>query len=463
MFNLKGVHHIHIIGIGGVGNSAIAELLLAGGYSVSGSDTHPSEVTQHLESLGVTVYGGHGAENISKADLIVYTAAISDDNPELTAAREADIPCLSRAEMLGEIMTAYSSSIAVAGTHGKTTATSMLTHIFNDARFDPTALIGGHLEDIGSNVRIGQSELFVAEACEYKDSFLALAPKIGIILNVDEDHLDYFSNLEQIVSSFVAFSNRVHPDGALVLNGDDYNARKIIPYYKGTLITFGLSDTCTYRAQNITYSDIGTPRFDIVKGDTLLGTVSLQIPGQHNIYNALAAFAAAMEITQDAPYILSRLERFKNAKRRFEWLGHVNGITLIDDYAHHPNEIRATISAAARIESMKRIICIFQPHTYSRTKELLNEFAHAFEHADIVLLCDIYASREIDYGEVSAEDLLKAMAEEKHAAYYLGDFDRVERYISENARSGDLILTMGAGDITTIGPRLISALKAQAH
>lgn len=459
MIDLSKVKHVHIVGIGGVSNSAIAEILLKQGIEVSGSDLYLTELTFNLTQNGVTIFDHHSASNIEGSDLVVYTSAVSDDNPEVLAAHEKHIPCISRAEMLGQIMSGYKKSIAISGTHGKTTTTSMVTRIFNDSQNDPTSLIGGYFTDIKSNVRLGNSELFITEACEYKESFLSFFPKVAVILNIDEDHLDYYRNLDHIVSAFAKFSNNILDKGTLVLNGDDYNSRKIIPYYKGKVITFGLSDHCEYTAKNVVYNKLGQPTFDIFHNDSKLCQLSLIIPGQHNIYNALAAFIVGNLFIPDTELIRARLSTFKNANRRFESIGKVKDITIIDDYAHHPNEIKATLEAAARMTDISRIICIFQPHTYSRTKELLNEFAGAFNNATEVVLCDIYAAREVDHGEVSSKDLLNALIKEDVRATYFDSFDHITEYIVSNAKAHDLIITMGAGDVNKISLMILNTLK----
>lgn len=459
MIDLSKVKHVHIVGIGGVSNSAIAEILLKQGITVSGSDLHLSELTYNLTQKGVTIYNAHEASNIDGADLVVYTAAVAEDNAEVQAAHDKHILCISRAEMLGQIMAGYKKSVAVSGTHGKTTTTSMITRILNDNQNDPTSLIGGYFSDIKSNVRLGSSELFITEACEYKESFLSFFPKIGVILNIDEDHLDYYRNLDHIVSAFAKFANNILDKGTLVLNGDDYNSRKIIPYYKGKTITFGLSDHCDYTARNVVYNNLGQPTFDIFTQDKKLCQLSLIIPGQHNIYNALAAFIVGHILLSDVELIRARLSTFKNAGRRFEWIGKVKDVTVIDDYAHHPNEIKATLEAASRMTDVSRIICIFQPHTYSRTKELLNEFANAFNHATEVVLCDIYAAREVDHGEVSSKDLLTALIKEGADAKHFDSFEAITDYVSTNASPQDLVITMGAGDVHKISHMILDRLR----
>lgn len=458
MIDINAVSKVHFIGIGGVSNSAIAEILNHNGYQVSGSDINMTPLTKRLTNKGITVFNGHDAKNIAGAELVVYTAAVGDDNPELHEAMEQGIPCLSRAEMLGQLMIGYADTIAVSGTHGKTTTTSMLTRIFNDDFYDPTALIGGDFTDIKSNVRIGDGDIFITEACEYKESFLSFYPTIGIILNVDEDHLDYYRDLDHITSAFSKFTSNIKEDGRLIINGDDFNARKIINTYPGKAVTFGINLPNQYTARNIVYNTMGFPTFDIFKEEDKLGTLSLSIPGQHNIYNALAAFAAALQVTDDIELILERLSSFKNANRRFEKIGESKGILLVDDYAHHPIEIKATLDAASRMEDIHRIFCVFQPHTYSRTKELLHAFPNSFKPAYEVIITDIYAAREKDPGDIHAKDLYKALITEGIQAKYMADFDEIRAYLKANSKSGDLIMSVGAGDIFKITHELIKIL-----
>ncbi|MDN5352444.1 MAG: UDP-N-acetylmuramate--alanine ligase [Clostridiales bacterium] len=451
MIDMSTVKTVHFVGIGGISNSAIAELMAQAGYTVTGSDLCESDLTRHLRDKGIEVFIGHAAENVSNADLVVYTVAVGEENPEMAEAKKKGIPCLTRAEMLGQIMAGYETAIAISGTHGKTTTTSMVTRIFNDSKYNPTALVGGVFDDIHSNLKIGDSRFFITEACEYKESFLSFFPKIGVILNIDEDHLDYYRDLDHIVSAFVKFAKNVENGGTLIINGDDYNTRKIIPYYRGKLVTFGMADHCDFRAANIVYNTNGCAQFDVFDKDHLLCSIELQIPGQHNIYNALAAFSAGSIAGVPAKELAAKLETFKNAHRRFEKRGVKNGVTVIDDYAHHPNEIRVTLEAAKRIASVGKIWCVFQPHTYSRTKDLLHGFAGAFGNADEVLLADIYAAREKDTGEISSIDLMNALNTEGVHSVYFESFNAIVSHLKAHAAPGDLVITMGAGDIYRVG------------
>lgn len=455
MIDLNTVNQIHFIGIGGVSNSAIAEILANKGYTVTGSDEHASSFTTHLETIGIQIFSNHDASNIEGADLIVFTAAIAADNPELVEAKNKNIPTLSRAEMLGHLMSDYEDSICVAGTHGKTTTTSMITKIINQPNIDPTALVGGYSEDLKSNVKIGNSSVFLTEACEYTDSFLSFYPKIAVILNVDEDHLDYFKDIHAVVQSFKKFTDNIKDNGILVINADDYHAQKVIDYYKGGVITFGVNEPATCMASNIVYDALGGSTFDVTYESIDLGRFTLHTPGLHNIYNALASICVAKCLSISTEIIEGELRNFKNAKRRFQHIGMCNGAYIIDDYAHHPTEIRATLEAASKLEDIHKSRVIFQPHTYTRTKELLHDFATAFHQADEVILCDIYASRELDIYNIHSKNLLELLIAEGIEASYMATFEEIIDYIKKTAAPGEVIFTMGAGSVTQIAPQLI--------
>ncbi len=397
MIDINKVRHVHLVGIGGIGMSGIAEILLKQDFIVTGSDINATHITHNLSSKGAKISIGHDEVQVIGADLVVYTAAANDDNPELVKARSLDIPTLSRAEMLGLIMEAFSKSIAISGAHGKTTTTSMLSLILEHAAYDPTMLIGGELKEIKGNAKIGSSEYFITEACEYKDSFLHFKPQYGLVLNIDEDHLDYFENLEQIVSSFSAFAKSIPRKGCLFVNHDDYNAKRLKGHVDCNVITFGINLDSDYQAKNITFSESGHPSFEVYYQDALYEKFNLCIPGIHNIYNSLGAITVASELGVPKETIKKSLEQFGGVKRRFDRIGEKHGTLVVDDYAHHPAEIKATL-AAARKYPYDRIWCVFQPHTYTRTNELLLEFARAFKEADKIIITDIYAAREKKYG-----------------------------------------------------------------
>ncbi len=451
--------HVYFIGIGGVSMSGLAHILKDKNFIISGSDKSASSVTDELKSLGITVHIGQEASNIKESpvpiNVVVYTAAVHPDNPEYAEALKENLPLLSRAELLGQIMKYYKTSVAVAGTHGKTTSTSMLSEITMQADADPTLLIGGVYSGIGSNIRIGSSETLITEACEYTNSFLSFFPSIGIILNVESDHLDFFKDLDEIYDSFHRFAKLIPDSGALIINKSIDRFDFICSELSCPCYSFGLSDDCDYYASNISYNSKGNPSFTIIKNkDSSSFEISLTVPGEHNILNALAAFACADIMSIDARDIVRGLNEFKGAGRRFEYKGVLNGVTVIDDYAHHPTEIDATLTAAKRVEH-NEIWCLFQPHTYTRTKALLTEFAAALNHADHVLLLPIYAAREKDIYGISSADLRDKINKLGGDCYLISDFENVKDFISKNCTNNDLLITMGAGDVTKIGNMLL--------
>jgi UDP-N-acetylmuramate--alanine ligase len=455
MMELKKHKHIHLIGIGGVSMSAIAEILLHRGHQVTGSDLKVSPTTERLERLGATVWSHHGGENITGADLIIYTSAIAEENPEYKAALASGVPMAKRAEVLGLLMRDYKKSIAVSGAHGKTTTTGMIATILDTLPgVDPTLLVGGTLASIGGNIKIGKDDFFVTEACEYKENFLYFEPALGIILNIDEDHLDYYRDLDHIVEAFVAFSGKIKKNGHLLVNRDDYNACRVLPHAKERAVTFGITQDSDYQAQNITFNEKGQSHAEIFHGGEKIATLELNVPGRHNIYNALAAFAACHLFGLEAADIARALSRFTGTDRRFQLKGERDGIIVYDDYAHHPTEIKVTLDAFKQL-THKRLITLFQPHTYTRTQELFMDFASAFTASDIVLVSDIYAAREVDPGTVHARDLAEAIRKEKKDAHYMGDFEEMIAYLEAHAEPGDLVITMGAGDIYRVGERYL--------
>ena len=448
--------HIHFIGIGGISMSGLAEILLERGFTISGSDAHESELTDKLTVHGAKIVYGQRAENITDdIDAVVYTAAVHPDNPEYAAAAAKNLPILSRAELLGQLMKNYEKSIAVSGTHGKTTTTSMISHILLEAKTDPTISVGGMLEAIGGNIRVGGSDVFLTEACEYTNSFLNFRPKYSIILNVEAEHLDFFKDLADIRRSFKLFAERVPAQGAVVINGDIENYQEIIEAVKGKVITFGHSRGNDYSAGDIQYDAYAHPSFDLYIGGEKKERLTLGVAGEHNVYNALAAIAVSLEngISMDA--IRVGLAHFTGTNRRFEKKGEVNGFTIIDDYAHHPHEIEATLKTAQNYPH-KTLWCIFQPHTYTRTKAFLPQFAEALSLADKVILADIYAARETDTLGISSEDIVKLLKEKGKEAWYLPTFDEIEKFVMEHCTQGDLLITMGAGDVVNVGENLLA-------
>lgn len=447
--------HIYFIGIGGISMSGLAEILKDRGCQVSGTDIKESDVTKHLESLGITIHYGHRAENITDdIDLVVYTAAIHPGNPELEAAKEKQIPLMDRARLLGHIMEEYQYSVAVAGTHGKTTTTSMVSEILLEAEKDPTITVGGILPAIHSNVKIGHSPYFVAEACEYFDSFLQFTPLVGVILNVEADHLDYFKTLDNIRRSFHAFAQRIPAGGLLVLNASIAHPEELEENLHCSVETFGLKENACWQARNIVHEPNGKISFDVYYQGEFYTSVHLDIPGKHNITNALAAVASAHFLDIPAEVCARGLSHFTGVNRRFQRKGEKRGIVVIDDYAHHPTEIMATLSAARNVRHNK-LWCVFQPHTYSRTKNLFDEFGRAFGDADEIIVADIYAARETDDGTISAAMLAERIVKEGGNARYVGDFAAIRQHLETHCRTGDLLLTVGAGDVYKIGEEFL--------
>ena len=447
--------HIHFIGIGGISMSGLAEILMDEGFTVSGSDAHRSELTDNLEARGAKVYIGQKAENIQDGiDVVVYTAAIHPDNPEFQEVKRRGIPMLTRAELLGEMMRNYKNAIAIAGTHGKTTTTSMVTEIFLQAKNDPTISVGGILPAIGGNIRVGQSETFLTEACEYTNSFLSFFPKISIILNMDADHLDFFKDIDDIRHSFRKFAELLPADGALIINADTPKYEEIAKDLPCKVITYSLEKEADYTADNITYDEFGHATFRVLHNGEPIGTCTLRVPGIHNVSNALASIACGQLLELSNEVIFEGLKDFTGTDRRFQYKGQIGGVTIIDDYAHHPTEIEATLHAAKNYPH-KKIWCVFQPHTYTRTKALLPEFAKALSLADHVVLADIYAARETDNLGISSANLQELISEIGTPCEYFPTFDEIENFLLENCTQGDLLITMGAGDVVNIGEQLL--------
>ncbi|MCD8083732.1 MAG: UDP-N-acetylmuramate--L-alanine ligase [Clostridiales bacterium] len=446
---------VHFIGIGGISMSGLAEILLKEGFSVSGSDSQRSELTRRLADQGATIAYGQRAENVTDdVDVVVYTAAVHPDNPEYAECVRRGIPMLSRAELLGQLMRNYRQSVAVAGTHGKTTTTSMISEILLAADADPTITVGGMLRSIGGNIRVGGSELFVAEACEYTNSFLSFCPTIEVILNVEADHLDFFHDIEEIRHSFRLFAGKLEADGVLIISSDIRDYEEISGGLPCRVITVGRDPASDYSAAEITYDAYARPSFTVMEKGKAGGRISLSVPGEHNVYNALAAIAAARTLGISEKAIADGLASFCGTDRRFEKKGEIGGVTIIDDYAHHPQEIRATL-AAAKNYPHKKLWCVFQPHTYTRTKAFLDEFAAALSEADEVILARIYPARETDSLGVSSGDIAERIEKLGTPVHYFETFDEIETFILEKCSTGDLLITMGAGDIVKVGERLL--------
>lgn len=446
---------IHMIGIGGISMSGLAEILMDEGFRVTGSDAHLSKLTEHLEAKGAVIYYGQRASNIQDGiDVVVYTAAVHSDNPEFIAVLEKGIPMLTRAELLGQIMKNYKYAIGISGTHGKTTTTSMVTEILMAADADPTISVGGILDSIGGNIRVGNSELFVTEACEYTNSFLSFFPSMEVILNIGEDHLDFFKDIDDIRHSFRLFAEKLPKEGLLVINSEIDDYQEITDGLVCKVVTCGKNPSDDYGASNIVYDEFANGTFDLLIGGKKAEKIALGVPGEHNVYNALAAIALCQELEISMEAIKVGLKRFVGTKRRFEKKGELAGITIIDDYAHHPKEIAATLEAAHNYPHNK-IWCVFQPHTYTRTKAFLNQFAEALSAADEVILADVYAARETDTLGVSSRDIAEKIEELGKSVHYIPSFDEIETFILENCVHGDLLITMGAGDIVKVGEKLL--------
>ncbi len=454
-------NQIHFIGIGGISMSSLAEILLSKGYIVTGTDSQDSAIVNRLEKLGAKVYIGHKEENIIGADLIIYTDAISKDNKELSAALNSNATVTDRATFLGAIMKNYKHSIAISGTHGKTSTTSMLASITNHGTLDPTVLLGGQLDEIGGNVRIGSDDYIVTEACEYKANILKYYPTMAVISNIDEDHLDYFRDLNHILDTFIGYAKNLKEDNELVLNADDENCMKLVPHTKARITTFGVLKNADYKAENIHFSPDGHSTYTLnIKGEELW-PIELQVTGLHNIYNSLAAIVAAHHHGVPMELLTKFILAYAGVHRRLELKGYAEGIKIIDDYAHHPTEIQVTLKAL-RDSNVGKIYCVFQPHTFTRTKILLERFATAFHDADKIIIADIYAAREPDNKEIHATDLAKAINRSGSDVLYLPSFEEIEAFLLRTAKAEDVIVTMGAGNVYLIGESILEHSKKKA-
>lgn len=447
--------HIYFVGIGGISMSGLAEVLREAGFKVSGSDRQKSALTEALAAKGITIFYGQRESNITPdIDCAVFTSAIHPDNPEYIAVKESGIPSLTRAELLGQMMRNYRTPIAISGTHGKTTTTSMVSEIMLQADLDPTLSIGGILKTIGGNIRVGHSGYFVTEACEYTNSFLSFFPRIGLILNIEEDHLDFFKDIEDIRLSFRRFAKLLPEDGALIINGGIPGLSEITEGLSCRVITFGIDAQNDYYPEEITYGDMGCPTFSLHATGNGDRVITLSVPGEHNVLNALAALALA-DLLGIAPSVsAAALKAFQGSERRFEYKGSIGGVTIIDDYAHHPTEITATLKAAQKYPH-KTLWCVFQPHTYTRTKAFFEDFVKALSLADKVVLADIYAARETDTLGISSRTLMEELKKSGCECYYFPSFDEIENFLLQNCINGDLLITMGAGDVLKIGENLL--------
>lgn len=447
---LQPGHRGHLIGIGGVSMSPLAEVLAGMGLIIAGSDISESDKTRHLRSLGVTIHIGHAAENVAAdAEFVVRTAAVHDDNPEVAAAHARGIPVFERAEAWGAIMKDYRQALCIAGAHGKTTTTSMCTHILMAAEKDPTVMIGGTLPLLHASHRVGGGDTIVMESCEYHDSFLCFWPTIAVILDIDADHLDYFKDLDAIKKSFRAFASHVPEDGFIVANADDANTMEALRPLGRPLVTFGLSDTADVYAADIRALGAST-EFDIYYRGRKFTSVTLHVPGLHNVKNALAATAACICLGVRPAAVKYGLAGFTGANRRFEFKGKFNGADVYDDYAHHPNELRALLDAVEPL-GYKRVIVVFQPHTYTRTAALFDDFVTQLRRPDVIYLAEIYAAREKNTLDISSADLARYI----EGSLFFESFGEIESSLRATARPGDIILTVGAGDIYKVGEDLL--------
>ena len=453
----RKIRRIHFVGIGGIGMSGIAEVLLNLGYEISGSDLGSTDITQRLDGMGAAIHRGHNASHIGNADVVVTSTAIRPDNPEVLSAHRRNIPVIPRAEMLAELMK-MKFSIAVSGSHGKTTTTSIVATLLAHGGLDPTMVIGGKLANIGSNARLGDGEVIVAEADESDGSFLKLSPCLAVITNIDREHLDYYRDVEEIKEAFLQFANIVPFYGSTILCLDDTHTQEILPRIKRKIVTYGLTAQADYRAEDISFSGSST-HFSLFYRDLLLGTLKLNVPGLFNVYNALAAAAVAREMDLTFPVIQEGLQRFTGVQRRLEVRGEAQGITVVDDYGHHPTEIRATLAAAKQVWTGRTIV-VFQPHRYTRTQALFQEFLTSFTDADSLIVTDIYPASEEPILGVSAEVLCEAIRQAGHPdTVHFSSFDTIVEHLTKIARPKDVILTQGAGSVWKVGEAFLKRIK----
>ena len=452
---LKKYNKIHMVGIGGVSMSGIAEILVNWGFTVTGSNNVENENTKKLEKAGIKVFIGHNAENVVGSDVVVHTAAVKDDNIELKTAKNLGIPTIERADFLGEITRCFSDTITIAGTHGKSTTTSMVSLCFLEANQDPSIQVGADLSQIGGNYKVGNSEHFIIESCEYVESFLKFSPKSEIILNIDNDHLDYFKTFENVKNAFVKYVKLLPNDGVLVVNGDDKNCLDLPQYTHAKALTYGITNkNVDFFAVNIVFDNDGFPEFDVYSHDKFYERIKLHVPGMHNVLNALGCIALCNEYGLSSTDIKNGLSKFTGVGRRFEFKGNVNNASVYDDYGHHPTEIVATAKALMN-KKYNQSWVVFQPHTYSRTKLLMDDFAKALLNFDNIILLDIYAARENNTYNVSSEDLANKIKTLGKNALFIKDFDECVSYLKSHVHENDIIITQGAGTVTEIGGKLI--------
>lgn len=459
----RHVKNIHFIGIGGIGMSGIAEVLCNLGFSVAGSDMNRSKNTARLETLfNIEIFEGHAAENVGDAQVVVYSSAIKDDNPEIVEAKSRKIPIIPRAEMLAELMTLKPYSVAVSGSHGKTSTTSMVATVLGHAGVDPTTVVGGVVETLGSNAKLGKSDWFVTEADESDRSFLMLYPTIAVVTNIDREHMDSYKGMEDVMQCFTDFSNKVPFYGANILCLDDHNVQSIIPNLNRRIITYGLSRQADISAEDIRFNEDFGSTFTVFRRDEELGEITLPVPGKHNVYNALAATAVALELEVPFEKISEAFIEFKNANRRFQYKGESNEIKVFDDYGHHPTEILATLDAVKNASDGRRIVTVFQPHRYTRTQDLMEDFATSFNNADVVYLLDIYPASEKPIEGITAEVLGGKIEEFGHRGVeYIGGVEIAAEHVVKNLEPNDLVITLGAGSITKLSDEILDLLRSK--
>ncbi|KXK03346.1 MAG: UDP-N-acetylmuramate--L-alanine ligase [Acidobacteria bacterium OLB17] len=459
----RHVTKIHFVGIGGIGMSGIAEVLLSLKFTVSGSDLRRGPNTERLiKTFNLKFFEGHAAENIGDAEVVVYSSAVKDDNPEIAAAKERGIPVIPRAEMLAELMVLKPYAVAVSGTHGKTTTTSMVATILGHAGIEPTAVVGGIVERLGSNASLGKSEWFVTEADESDRSFLMLYPTIAVVTNIDKEHMESYKGMDDVVQCFTDFVNKVPFFGAAIICLDDPNVQLIIPHIKRRRVTYGMTAQADISAHEIRYDSEFGSRFMVWKGDNVLGELYLPVPGKHNVYNALAATAVALEMNIPFETVVEAFATFRNADRRFQFKGEANGITVVDDYGHHPTEILATLGAAKNAAAGRRTVVIFQPHRYTRTQELMDDFVVAFNNADALYVLDIYAASEPPIEGITAEVLTENIKRFGHKnVTYIGDIENAAERVVPDLLPGDLVITLGAGTVTRLSDEIVAKISGK--
>lgn len=440
--------------------SGIAEVLCNLGFKISGSDLKKSRNTDRLELFGATIYEGHAAEHVGTADVVVYSSAVKEDNPEVVEAKSRSIPVIPRAEMLAELMTLKPYGVAIAGSHGKTTTTSMVATVLGHAGVDPTTIVGGVVDTLGSNAKLGQSDWFVTEADESDRSFLMLYPTIAVVTNVDREHMDSYKGMEDVMQCFTDFVNKVPFYGAAILCLDDPNVQAIIPHVKRRRVTYGFSAQADISAHDIQYNDAFGSSFTVWRGAEILGEINLPVPGKHNVYNALGATAVALELDVPFATIAEAFMTFKNANRRFQFKGEAGGITVVDDYGHHPTEILATLAAAKNGSGGRRTVVVFQPHRYTRTQDLMEDFARSFNNADVVYLTDIYAASEPPIEGITSEVLTEKIKRFGHKnVSYIGEIEVAAERVVPELQPGDLVITLGAGSVTRLSEQILEKLK----